>query len=154
MELADTAWVRVWGLYGELTVSQILRRKNGVGPTPSSIKDALAHVYAWHDLALGWLRTGRNGAPDLPARGFKWNQVRELNAILHNRFREMELASVVRRIKLSHGRMMKTVTSLSERDLLEPGRYVWAGQLPLASYVGPNTIGHYRWLHKKIKQRI
>ncbi len=47
-----------------------------------SVKDVLAHLVEWEQMALGWYRAGLRGeTPDLPAPGYKWNQTPQLNQI-------------------------------------------------------------------------
>jgi hypothetical protein len=152
IELCQTHWDKVWTDIDDLDASQLTRRSQPDSRTLAwSIKDAMAHVHAWHRLTLGWIKAGKSARPHLPAEGYKWNQTRELNESFYHEFRDVELASISRRLKLSHGRIMKCIGTLSESDLLKPGSFVWTGKLPITSYVGPNTVGHYRWLRKKIK---
>ncbi len=116
------------------------------------VKQVLAHLHAWHRLTLGWYRNGLAGRPDLPAKGFNWQQTRQLNAKLDAEFKAVEMASVVRRLKLSHDRIMKLVDGLNEKQLFESGEFAWTGKHALMSYVAPNTFSHYRWAIKKIKK--
>ena len=153
IELSQSEWQRMWAKLDELDEAQLTRRSKAAPGKPAwSIKDGMAHVHAWYRLTLGWIATGVDGNPDLPAKGFRWNQTRELNKQLHEEFVDVSLASVRRRLKLSHGRLMKCVEAMTENELLQSGEFVWTGKLPLTSYIGPNTVGHYRWLQKKIKR--
>lgn len=148
----EEAWQRLWKQVATLSSLQLVQRVAlKPGGDSRSAKDALAHVYAWHLLLLGWCKAGADQLPSLPADGYKWSQTRDLNAMLQTQYADMGLASVQRRLKLSHTRIVKLVASMDERQLLQAGHFAWTGKLPLASYVAPNTVSHYRWATKKIK---
>ena len=128
---------------------------NGCGTSKKSqrqLKQILAHLHAWHRLLLTWISSGRDETPDLPAPGFNWRQTHELNRKLDAEFDPVEMASVRRRLKLSHGRVMKMVARLSDGQFLESGHFCWTGKNAIASYIAPNTVSHYRWAIKKIKK--
>ena len=116
------------------------------------LKQILSHLYGWHRLLEDWFRIGKTGTPDLPATGFKWNQTVALNKKLDDQHKDLGLASVRRRLKLSHGRIMKLVESLSEQQFNSPGQFAWTNKNALSSYIVPNTFSHYRWAIKKIKR--
>lgn len=151
IDATDKAWNELWKLIDSLTESQLIKRSKIKNGPARSAKDALAHLYVWHVLLLKWYRDGEEGTPDLPAKGFKWSQTRDLNQQMHDEYAEVELASIRRKLKLSHGRIRKLVESLSEPALLQPGHFDWTGKNALISYIAPNTASHYRWAIKKIK---
>ena len=146
----DSEWQKLWELIDEIPQPLLTRR---VGEdAPRSVTDHLGHLYCWHRMLLQWLKTGREGQPDLPCKGYRWNQTRELNQDLFEQFKDEPYTSMRRKLKLSHGRVMKFVDELSEPHLLQPGHFIWTKKLALISYIGPNTAGHYRWAQKKLKR--
>ena len=76
---------------------------------------------------------------------------RELNLEIFEKHRDEALKSIVRKVKLSHSRIAKFVASLEEEEFSQPNQFLWTGKLPLASYIAPNTVSHYRWAQKKIR---
>lgn len=143
-------WKRLWELIDGVPENLLVIR---IGDEhPRSITDHLAHLYSWHRLLLQWIGTGTNGKPDLPCQGYRWNQTRALNQKLHEQCEDQSYRSIRRKLKLSHGRVMKFVDQLSETKLLHPDHFLWTGKLPIVSYIGPNTAGHYRWAQKKVKR--
>lgn len=151
LQLTDEAWQELWAALEDLTDSQICRhRKIGEAQGTESIKDVLAHLYAWHRLTLGWYRTGLKSTPELPAAGYNWRQTRELNRILAKQHQDVALDSIKRKLKLSHRQLVKLAESLPERQLMKAGTFAWTGKLPLSSYLGPNLASHYHWAVKKI----
>ncbi len=122
------------------------------------LKQVLAHLYGWHLLMLEWYRVGLLEQPDgsskpaIPAKGFNWRQTPALNATIDDKYRKLPLANVKRRLKLSHGRVMKVVSELSDKQFSQAGQFAWTGKHAIASYIVPNTVSHYRWAIKKIKK--
>ena len=116
------------------------------------LRKTLAHLYAWQVLLAGWLKTGADGDPDLPAAGFKWNQTPALNAVLDKQYADMDYATVRRRLRSSHTRLMKRVENLTEAEIMKPNQYAWTGTSTLCGYISANTCSHYRWAQKKLKR--
>lgn len=152
IEDSTVHWNRLWELVRQISDSDLARRF-GTDESRSAI-DHLAHVYCWHRLLLQWIKSGPQGNPDLPEKGYKWNQTRSLNQMLFEEFKDETFLGIRRKVKRSHGRILKFVDQLSEAELIEPGHYTWTKKLPLTSYIGPNTAGHYRWAQKKIRSII
>jgi len=130
-------------------------RESGVWGEDWSVADLFAHLSEWHRMFLVWFEDGRAGrTPLMPAPGYKWNETPKLNRAIQKRFARHSVARLVAEFDVTHARVLSVVKSLSERDLLTPGRFEWTGKLPLASYVAPNTCSHYvaarkilaRWL--------
>ena len=54
-----------------------------------SVKDVLAHLFAWMQMCIGWYNAGlRNEIPALPASGFKWNQTPQLNQRIYEKYKD------------------------------------------------------------------
>ncbi len=151
IDATEISWSSLWQLVDNLTESQLTRRVKIKNGPARSVKDTLAHLYSWHVLMLDWYRTGKGGTPDLPANGYKWSQTRDLNQVLQDNHADVSLSLIRRKLKLSHSRVSKLVSSLSDDQLLKPGHFTWTGKNPLISYIAPNTVSHYRWAAKKIK---
>ena len=139
----EKQWEALWLLADQCGQGQKTQRQ---------LKQILAHLYAWHRLFLTWYASGPDGQPALPAPGFNWRQTPDLNRKLDLEMESIGMESIRRRLKRSHGRVMKTVHGLTEKQLMEPGHFDWTGKNPIASYIVPNTASHYRWAIKKIKK--
>ena len=148
----EAEWTRLWQGVESIAASRLEIVVPTKGPTAWSPRDVVAHLYEWQMLVLGWLKTGRDGAPDLPATGYNWRQTRELNAEFFAKHLKTPFPSIRRRLKLSHGRIEKFVTKLSNSEFIESGHFVWTGKSAVASYIAPNTVSHYRWAQKKIRE--
>ncbi len=154
-ESVRESWAQLIEACESLTEDQFCTRRKLQSKTNLSWspKDVCGHVYAWHRLLLGWYRDGENSrVVHLPAKGFNWRQTPALNRQLFLELQKVPANSIVRRMKLSHGRVVKLVNSLTDRQLMKPGHVAWTGKLGLISYVSANTDSHYRWAIKKIRK--
>lgn len=130
-------------------------REPGVWGDGWSACDLFAHLAEWQRMFLRWFEDGSAGRrPELPAPGYKWSETPALNRAIQRKYAGRSVARVLADFDAHHAEVLALVRRLPERDLLEPGRFAWTGKLPLASYVAPNTCGHYsaarkilaRWL--------
>ena len=116
-----------------------------------SVKDVLAHLSAWEQLALGWFRAGLRGeAPAVPAVGFKWNETPRLNRQIFEAHRDQPLDEVVAQYRASHREILGVIESLSDDDLFTAGRFVWTRKNSLGAYFVSATSSHYLWARKRI----
>ena len=54
--------------------------ESGVWGDGWTVTDLVAHLAEWQHMFLRWYDTGlTGGTPELPARGYKWNELRQLN---------------------------------------------------------------------------
>lgn len=153
LEDAATEWDKLWRQIEALPEQALTRRRKNVGQLAWSVKDVVAHLYEWHCLLLNWHKTGlANKAPDLPAKGYNWRMTKELNKVIYNKHYGSEWASLRRKVKRSHQRIMTIVDNATEKEFMEAGLYNWTGKLSLCSFVSANTASHYRWAQKKIRK--
>lgn len=151
MESIDETWRSLWTPVDATDGSHLELRICIDGVESDSVKDILAHLHGWLLLLLNWTKSKPGSVIELPAKGFKWNQTRELNRFIFSAWRDVEIRSVCRRLKLSHNRVVEFVSRLSESELLDPGHFSWTKKNPIVIYIAPNTASHYRWATKKIK---
>ncbi|MEL7213060.1 MAG: ClbS/DfsB family four-helix bundle protein [Pseudomonadota bacterium] len=103
--------------------------------TGTTIKDIIGHRAAWIDLFLGWLQQSEAGAPvDMPAKGFKWTMLPELNAQIRQEQANLDWPAAV---VVSQDRKAALVTALDARD--DKALY----GAPMAGGNGTWTIGRY-----------
>lgn len=63
----------------------------------------------------------------------------------------MDLKEIEKKMKQTHGKLIKLAEGLSEKELLDPGQFLWCGKNPITTYLAAAIISHYRWAQKKIK---
>jgi len=116
-----------------------------------SVKDVLAHLVEWEQMALGWYHAGlRQEAPELPAPGFKWNQTPQLNQMIFEKYRDRPLDEVLRLFDSSHQEILGVIRDLSQEELFTAGLVAWTGKNTLGAYFVSATSSHYLWARKKI----
>ena len=142
LERTDKEWTELWNL---------IKQSESNPGFEGAIRKILVHLYAWHRLVQDWIRIGENGVPDLPAKGFNWRQIPELNKHLDAKYSDVSYSNCKRRLKRSHRTVMNYVEGWTEDQLLKPDHFTWTGRNAVVAYIGPNTCSHYRWAIKKLK---
>ena len=118
-----------------------------------SVKDVLAHLSAWEGMCLGWYKTGLQGeTPQLPAPGFKWNQITELNQKIYEEHQDDPLEEVLALFQESSREILGLIQELSNEQLFAAGHYAWVKKNTLGTYLISNTSSHYAWARKEIKK--
>jgi hypothetical protein len=109
-----------------------------------SVKDLLAHISAWEQLCMGWIRAGQRGnQPDRPDQ-YTDESVNALNAEIYAENRDRPLGEVRDDFERSWQEFGALVESLDERQLLEKGVWEWTGDRTLEFMISANADWHYR----------
>jgi len=127
--------------------------EEGVWGDGWNIRDLLAHLTEWEQMFLTWYRAGLEGGhPDMPAKGYKWNQTPALNQAIWERYRRKPLDDVWADFETSFDEIFSLAQGLSTNELLEPGHFPWTGRNSLTTYLGANTTSHYRTATKILER--
>jgi hypothetical protein len=120
-----------------------------------SAADHLAHLSEWERMLLGWFEADARGeSPAVPAEGYTWARMDELNQRIFEQHRgQRPEQALVTWIDTSR-RLIALVQSIPEADLFAPGRYRWTGRSTLAWYVWECGGNHYRWAAREIKRAL
>ncbi len=120
-----------------------------------SVKDILAHLIDWQQMLLGWYRAGQRGEkPAVPAPGYKWNQMPELNQAIFEKHHQRPLDEVIDHFGASSGEILDVIQGLSNDELFTPGRYAWTQKNTLGAYFVSATSSHYLWARNEIRKRF
>jgi len=118
-------------------------------------RDVLAHLTEWQQMALGWYRTGLKGqTPELPAPGYSWVQLAQLNGMIYERHRDAPLSTVKAQFCASHQAMIKVIQTLTDAELFTKGYFGWTGHHTLGGYFAANTSSHYAWARNAMRKKI
>ena len=118
-----------------------------------NVKDVLAHLHHWHLLFLEWYTIGMTGAkPDMPAKGYTWKTLPDLNREIQGKYRAASLTEVRKLLDESFNTLQKLIKNHSEKELFEKKKYHWTGSTSLAAYLISATSSHYDWALKLIKK--
>jgi hypothetical protein len=140
----------------ELVDSYSLEEQNAEFPAGTmnrNIRDVLAHLHHWHLMMLEWYEIGMKGEkPEMPAKGYTWKTVPELNRKIWEKYRNVELKKVREDLNQSYQQLQKVIEQHSNEELFEKKRYKWTGTTSLGSYLISATSSHYDWAYKLIKK--
>jgi hypothetical protein len=105
-----------------------------------SIKDALAHLTAWHEVgAKEYQAIAQGQEPLIEPEG----DVDQDNARLIEPYRAQSLAQVQDAFHSAYQQVVAAVESLSEADLFEVDRFPWREGYALWEGIAYNTFAHY-----------
>lgn len=108
-----------------------------------SVKDVIAHVTAWEQRLLGWLATAATGeTPQLPAPGYTWAELDEVNALSYERLKDQPLDATLASYSASLALIFAALAHLSEEDLNR--QYFETESESLWQFFAANTYWHYR----------
>jgi hypothetical protein len=133
----------------------VLEQKNEfpVGTLNRNIGDVLAHLHHWHLMVLDWCTIGIKGEkPDMPAKGYTWKTVPELNRVIREKYKNESLTSTRKNLDESFQSIQKAIHNHSNQELFEKKYYKWTGTTSLGSYLISATSSHYDWAYKLIKK--
>ncbi|MBT7191837.1 MAG: ClbS/DfsB family four-helix bundle protein [Anaerolineae bacterium] len=137
--------------YLETLTSEQLVEPNIVGAW--SVKDVLAHLFAWMQMCIGWYKTGlRNEIPALPAPGFKWNQTPQLNQHIYEKYKNISLDEVLTQFESSSREILEAIQGLSNDELFTARHFAWTKKNTLGTYMVSATSSHYFWARKEIRK--
>ena len=123
------------------------------GTMNRNIRDVLAHLNHWHLLFLDWYEVGMKGKkPEMPAKGYSWKTVPELNRIIWQKYNDTQLKKVREDLNKSYLQIQKLIEKHSNDELFEKKRFKWTGTTSLGSYLVSTTSSHYDWALKLIKK--
>ncbi len=120
-----------------------------------TVKDLLAVRVWWTEHVVEWIEAGLRGeTPVTPAEGYRWRETPRLNADIVKKSRRESYRSV--RARLQHGfeRVMDTIDSLDDRQLLVVGAFAWAGSYPISRWLSINTARQYTTARSFIRRAL
>ncbi len=118
-----------------------------------NIRDVLAHLHHWHLMVLDWYAMDLQGKmPDMPANGYTWKTLPDLNREIWRKYSDVELKEVRMLLRTSFDKVQKIIIGHTNDELFEKKRYKWTGTTSLAAYLISATSSHYDWAYKLINK--
>ena len=118
-----------------------------------SVKDFLAHRTEWGRMMIRWLTEARDGkTPAVPTAEYKWNQLKELNAGIHERYKDAPLGDITREFASVHAELFDLINSTTEAELFTKQHYAFTGSSDLATYLNSASASHYRSARRHIQR--
>ncbi|MGB0851135.1 MAG: ClbS/DfsB family four-helix bundle protein [Bacteroidia bacterium] len=123
------------------------------GSLNRNIRDLLAHLHHWHLMMLHWYEIGMSGKkPAMPAEGYKWKQIPELNVWINEKYCSISLEKSKELVHKSHVQVCQLILNHTEEELFIKKRYKWTGTTSLAAYLISSTSSHYDTVFKLLKK--
>ena len=123
------------------------------GTMNRNIRDVLAHLHHWHLMMMGWYEIGMAGEkPDMPATGYTWRTVPDLNRMIWEKYNTYNLDEVRGLFNSSHQSVYELIKRHSNEELFQKKRYPWTGSTSLGAYLVSATSSHYDWALKLIRK--
>ncbi|MFS4491271.1 ClbS/DfsB family four-helix bundle protein [Maribacter sp. 2308TA10-17] len=139
--------------YIDLLPKNVLQNEFPKGYLNRNIRDVIAHLHHWHLMLLEWHKVGLTGVkPDMPAKGYTWKTMPELNLKIREKYENTDLSEARKILDESYTTVQKLIKNHSEAALFEKKKYHWTGSTSLAAYIISATSSHYDWALKLIKK--
>lgn len=120
-----------------------------------SVKDLLAVRIWWTENVIDWVEAGQRGElPITPAQGYLWKETPRLNANIVRKSQRMSYRSVRGRLRKGFERVMSTIDSLDDHELLDVGAFDWAGKYPVSRWISINTARQYTTARTFIRRAL
>ncbi|MEK4630412.1 MAG: ClbS/DfsB family four-helix bundle protein [Solibacillus sp.] len=118
-----------------------------------NFRDILMHLYEWHAMLERWYVEGMCGdIPSMPAPGYKWRTLHQLNMKIWDHYQDVTLSSAIKKLTLSHHRVIQLIEAHTDEQIFTKKYYKWTKTSNLYSYFAANTVHHYDWaLNKCLK---
>ena len=128
------------------------KKKEAHWKRDKNLRDALIHLYEWHQLLLTWVHSNQKGheRPFLP-EPYNWKTYGEMNVAFWKKHQRTSLEEATRLLEQSHKEVLELMEGFSNDQLFTKGFYKWTGGTSLGSYFVSSTSSHYDWAKKKLK---
>lgn len=116
--------------------------------------DIIAYLIGWGRLLVGWEKIELAGkTPEMPAPGYKWNQLRRLADAFYEEHSKKSLQQLRNEFSELHQVLVSWINSLSDLELFQPQQRSWTGEKwPLVKWIQVNTIAPYRSARTKVRR--
>ena len=142
MDLIQSERESLEGVLAGLSEAQMTRPG---GENNWSVKDILVHITDWERRMVGWIEESLSGeVPQRPAPGMTWDDLDRLNEQTYELNKDRALGDVLASFHRSYERAWQVVETMTEEDLVDPGRFAWRAGDPMWHMVAANTWEHYQ----------
>ena len=90
--------------------------------------------------------------PAMPAKGYTWKTVPDLNREIWRMYKEQDLVEVKEKLDKSFQEVQQLMLSHTDEELFTKKKYNWTGSTSLGAYLISASSSHYDWAWKLIKK--
>ena len=122
---------------------------------PCTIKGIIAHRTHWIGLFHGWYEDGVAGREvHLPAKGYKWNQLKDYNAPLYAKGDETPWAELTAGFAAACNGLRAFIVDHDDRDLYQSGAHPWTGKWTLGRFAEASGPSAFRSANTYIRKAL
>ncbi len=92
--------------------------------------------------------------PDMPAKGYTWKTLPDLNREIWKSYQDVNLAEARELLQTSFDSVQKIIEKHPDEELFTKKKYNWTGSTSLGAYLISATSSHYDWAFKLIRKCI
>jgi hypothetical protein len=146
----DEEFAALLALIDELPPERLTEEFSG-GARDRNVRDVAAHLYAWHLLLERWYSEGMSGgSPWIPAEGYSWRRLGELNEELRLQWQDTSLAELMPLLRASHQSLQAMVALHEDGELDDPAAFAWTRGSALGEFALECGGNHYVWARETI----
>jgi hypothetical protein len=120
-----------------------------------TLKGILAHRTHWMGLFHQWYEDGLAGRRvHVPAKGYKWNQLKTYNAPLYAKGEETALPDLLSDFESACNRLRAFIETRDDTELYTAGRYAWTGKWTVGRFAEATGPSHFRSANTYIRKAL
>jgi len=117
-----------------------------------SIKHVIGHRAHWTGMFFDWYAQGqKTGKADIPAKGYKWNQLKAYNAKLRADQTGLSWDHVQELLKESHTRLLKFINKMNDAGLYAAPMKGGGNKWTTGRWAEASGASHYRSAAKFVR---
>ncbi|MEO0938786.1 MAG: ClbS/DfsB family four-helix bundle protein [Pseudomonadota bacterium] len=121
----------------------------------TTIKGIIAHRTHWMGLFHGWYDDGVAGrAVHVPAKGYKWNQLKPYNAPIYAKGQKSSWSDLVSEFDAACEKLRQFIDAQDDAALYACGQYAWTGKWTLGRYAEASGPSHFRSANTYIRKAL
>ncbi|MBE9524547.1 MAG: ClbS/DfsB family four-helix bundle protein [Chloroflexi bacterium] len=109
-----------------------------------SVKDILAHIASWENLATNRLEVAFNNETPIYPVIKDWEGVHAFNATCYLENQNKTLAIVLQESQQIHQNFLDTILKLDEHFIAKPLPFDWADGMTVFELIAANSYSHYK----------
>ncbi|MTI02970.1 ClbS/DfsB family four-helix bundle protein [Roseibium sp. RKSG952] len=121
----------------------------------TTIKGVIAHRTHWMGMFHGWYEDSVAGREvHVPARGYKWNQLKEYNASLYARGNEATWVGLLSEFESACDKLHRFIEAQDDVTLYSSGVHAWTGKWSLGRFAEASGPSHFRSANSYIRRAL
>jgi len=121
----------------------------------TTIKGVIAHRTHWIGMFFGWYEDGvADREVHVPAKGYKWNQLKEYNAPLYAKGNKTPWKELLSDFEAACKKLRRFIEVQQDDTLYTSGAYAWTGKWTLGRFAEASGPSHFRSANTYIRKAL